>query len=111
MLVPNPKKNEDPKNFIIPKDSSKVLEGKYVTIRKPAGTETFKLIASHEPMNLGPIIDSGGSEGSRSASGIEGQLETIFRNSYKASTRSGDMGELLPDTEANTTSVVFKIKE
>jgi hypothetical protein len=111
VLVPNPKKNEDPKNFIIPKDSSKVLEGKYVTIRKPAGTETFKLIASHEPMNLGPIIDSGGSEGSRSASGIEGQLETIFRNSYKASTRSGDMGELLPDTEANTTSVVFKIKE
>lgn len=111
VLVPNPRRNEDPKNFIIPKNSTKILEGKYVTIRKPAGTETFKLIASHEPMNLGPIIDSGGSEGTRGDRPIEGQLETIFRNSFKASTRSGDMGELLPDTEANTTSVVFKIKE
>lgn len=110
VLVPNPRKNEDPRTFIIPANTSKVLEGKYVTIRKPAGTETFKVIASHEPMNLGPIIDSGGEAGHR-GSGAENAIESIFRNSYKASTRSGDMGELLPDTEANTTSVVIKIKE
>ncbi len=108
VLVPNPRKGENPTDFKIAAGSTHIIDGKFVTIRKPSGLETFKVIASHSPLNLGPIIDSGGEMEHR---GTEKAVESLFRNSYKASTRGGDMGELLPDAEANTSSVVFKIEE
>lgn len=108
VLVPNPRKGENPSDFKIAAGSTHIIDGKYVTIRKPSGLETFKVIASHTPLNLGPIIDSGGEMEHR---GTERAVESLFRSSFKASTRGGDMGELLPDSEANTSSVVFRIKE
>ncbi len=104
-VVPNIKNNESPKDYFIKAGETKWLDRKAVTVREPLGKETIKVIASHDELNIGPIISTGGDTETR---GTEKSLERLFRNSFKASTR-GDVETLLPDTEANTTSLVIEI--
>lgn len=104
-VVPNIAKNESPKEYFIKAGETVWLDRKSITVREPIGKETIKVIASHDELNIGPIISSGGEGEHR---GAEKSLEKLFRNSFKASQR-GEVDTLLPDTEANTTSLVIEI--
>jgi hypothetical protein len=108
-LVPDPAKNENPRDFKLEANSSYIIPRKIVNISPPYGSEVFKIFASYDPIDLSQIVASKGDEASRGPG--EKPFETLFRNSYNSSTRGGDVGELSSDSEATTFSIFFKIVE
>jgi hypothetical protein len=103
-LIPNPRKNEDPKDFKIKAGESFTLPPKNkVTFAPPYGLETFKVFASFQPINLSPIITSRGTP-----TGVSSPLESLFQSSYTMS-RGASVGSLSSETDAATFSYLFKI--
>lgn len=106
-LIPNPRKNEDPKDYKIAAGQTFTLpRNNKVSFAPPYGLETFKIFASYQPINLSPIITS---RGAPSAGMVErSPLESLFQSSYTMS-RGAALGSLSADTDAATFSYLFKI--
>lgn len=103
-LIPNPRKNEDPKEFKIEAGKSFTLpRNRKVSFAPPYGLETFKIFASYQPINLAPIITTRGAP-----AGASTPIETLFRSGYSMS-RGASVGSMPTDTDAATFSYIFKI--
>ena len=105
-VVPNPRKNEDPKDFKIEAGKSYIIRNKALRFAPPFGKETYKVFASLEPINLSPIILSRGS----TTRSLNSKLEQLFQDSYSMS-RGTPVGDLDSGTEACTFDYIFKIVE
>lgn len=106
-VMPNPNKNEDPRNFKIAAGQSYIVPRKILGFGEPYGTETFKIFASYEPINFAPILRTRGAADTR---GVENQLEKLFQSSYTMS-RGVEVETLKADTDACTFSYTFKVIE
>jgi hypothetical protein len=85
--------------------------GNIYKIYPPYGLETFKLIASREPMDLSSVVSNKGA-------GTRGEKASPFtellKSTYKENTRgagNADQGESLPPEEVNIFNMVFRIVE
>ena len=102
-VMPDPGKFEDPRNF-------RIMAGKSFTPRKvlqfypPFGTETYKIFASYEAIDLSPILRTRGSNGSR---GLSNPLEVLFQESYTLS--RGTVTSSLP-TESNVCTFAYTFR-
>jgi hypothetical protein len=85
------------------------LQNKLVRFGPPYGTETFKLIASSEPLNLAPIfMTKGHSTGTRGS--LDNSLEKLFQDSFSM-TRGATVDSFFGGEQAGTFSYTFKIVE
>ncbi|MBI0400292.1 caspase family protein [Cyclobacterium marinum] len=92
--------------------------GDIFVIGKPYGVEVFKLIATEEPINLGPIITHrGGSIARGEVAGIKGvihPLEELLMNSYKAEEGENKRSTTtanVPPSSGHIENLVFKIEK
>ena len=106
-IMPNPNKNENPKDFRIDAGQSYYVPRKVLGFTPPYGLETFKIFASYEAINFAPILRTRGTSDSR---GLTNQLESLFQTSYSMS-RGPVTETLAADTDACTFSFTFKIIE
>lgn len=104
-VIPNPNKNENPKDFRIDAGQSYIVPRKLLGFGEPYGLETFKIFASYEPLNFAPILRSKGTGAHR---GVENELEKLFQSSYTMS-RGVEVESLKADTDACTFSYTFKV--
>ncbi|MDB9883284.1 caspase family protein, partial [Bacteroidia bacterium] len=105
-IVPNPRRNENAKDYRISAGQTIILKNKIISFGPPYGTETFKIFASYEPLNFAPILVTRGESSARG--NLSNNLEKLFLDSYTLS-RGADIGALQSDMDACTFSYVFKI--
>jgi hypothetical protein len=104
-VVPNPRKHENPKDFQLAPGQSKFIDKKYISFGPPYGLETFKVFASYEPINFGPIFLTGIAT---ARGNFENEMEKLFADSY-AMSRGVEVGTVSADVDACTFSYSFKI--
>lgn len=107
ILIPG--KGLPPEEFKIKPGESIELENIY-TLYPPYGVETFKLIATKEPVDLRTIVNSRGAQHGNGTISAFGQL---LQSTYKEQTRGGGESNtptpVLPPDGANVFTLVFRI--
>ncbi|NHE58981.1 caspase family protein [Cyclobacterium plantarum] len=114
-----PGEQETAEEYVVAAKDS--LELSYIfEIGKPYGVEVFKLIATEEPVNLGPIVTNRGGSTARGevadrrGGGQVHPLEELLINSYKAedgeNTRSTTTTNV-PPSSGHIENLVFRITE
>ncbi len=97
---------QSPEDFKIKAGQSFIAPGSFVRFYPPVGLEVFKLFASKEPIDFTPIL----TQKPRTRS-YTSQLENLFADGYKSSTRGGVTNKVRSSSmESSTTDVGFEIR-
>lgn len=101
-ILPDPTQNHNAAEFAIEGGQSHVFPYE-IDIYDPYGIEMFKLFATNEEIDFGPIISQ---ERTRR---MNNEMELLFNDAYDVQKRGGKASKISADMEASTYSITFEI--
>jgi len=103
-ILPDPDQNHNAADYKIEAgQESFVIKDRLIEFFPPYGTEVFKLFATYEPIDFGPIITQ------RDTRSKKTDLEILFGEAFDVKKRGGKSTTVRSDMQASTHSVTFKI--